>query len=266
MRNGVKNYYNKNKILYPILVILFIVFFGFFISFILNSKKTSISLDITSYDALKDLNFKNEEIIKAEFYEEKQEPLQNSNSTFYGDCANEFINARAMVIGDSTAEGLSAYGVLDPSSVIWTRGQTIQHMKDSISSAISYNPNILFLSYGANDLLSWNGNVEGYINAYSNAIDYIYSVLPNTRVCVNSILPVSDQAREKNSAYEYQEEFNTRLKELCNSKNVTFIDNSSVLNNSSDGKIYESDGVHPRPFYYKQWAYNMIIVSGIEQK
>lgn len=30
MRNGVKNYYNKNKILYPILVILFIVFFGFF--------------------------------------------------------------------------------------------------------------------------------------------------------------------------------------------------------------------------------------------
>ena len=118
MRNGVKNYYNKNKILYPILVILFIVFFGFFISFILNSKKTSISLDIASYDTLKDLNFKNEEIIKAEFYEEKQEPLQNSNSTFYGDCANEFINARAMVIGDSTAEGLSAYGVLDPSSVI----------------------------------------------------------------------------------------------------------------------------------------------------
>lgn len=118
MRNGVKNYYNKNKILYPVLVILFIVFFGFLISFILNSKKTSISLDIASYDTLKDLNFKNEEIIKAEFYEEKQEPPQNSNSTFYGDCANEFINARAMVIGDSTAEGLSAYGVLDPSSVI----------------------------------------------------------------------------------------------------------------------------------------------------
>lgn len=67
MRNGVKNYYNKNKILYPVLVILFIVFFGFLISFILNSKKTSISLDIASYDTLKDLNFKNEEIIKAEF-------------------------------------------------------------------------------------------------------------------------------------------------------------------------------------------------------
>ena len=93
-----------------------------------------------------------------------------------------------MVIGDSTAEGLSAYGVLDPSSVIWTRGQTIQHMKDSMSSVIPSNPSVLFLSYGANDLLSWNGNVDGYINAYSNAIDYIYSVLPNTGICVNSIL------------------------------------------------------------------------------
>ena len=263
MRNGVKSYYNKNKTISPILIILFVIFLGFLIWFILNSKKVDINLDITSYDNLKDLKISNEGIIKAELYEEIEKSPQNSNSTFYGDCANEFINARAMVIGDSTAEGLSAYGVLDPSSVIWTRGQTIQHIKDSISSAISYNPNVLFLSYGANDLLSWNGNVEGYINAYSNAIDYIYSVLPNTRVCINSILPVSDQAREKNSAYEYQEEFNTRLKELCNSKNVTFIDNSSVLNNSPDGKIYESDGVHPRPFYYKQWAYNMIIVSSI---
>lgn len=263
MRNGVKSYYNKNKTIYPILIIPFVIFLGFLIWFILNSKKVDINLDITSYDNLKDLKISNEGIIKAELYEEIEKPPQNSNSTFYGDCANEFIKANAMVIGDSTAEGLSAYGVLDPSSVIWTRGQTIQHMKDSMSSVISSNPSVLFLSYGANDLLSWNGNVDGYINAYSNAIDYIYSVLPNTRICVNSILPVSDQAKSSNSAYNYQEEFNTRLKELCNSKNVTFIDNSSVLNNSPDGRIYESDGVHPRPFYYKQWAYNMIIVSGI---
>ena len=263
MRNGVKSYYNKNKTKSPILIILFVIFLGFLIWFILNSKKVDINLDITSYDNLKDLKISNEGIIKAELYEEIEKPPQNSNSTFYGDCANEFIKANAMVIGDSTAEGLSAYGVLDPSSVIWTRGQTIQHMKDSMSSVISSNPSVLFLSYGANDLLSWNGNVDGYINAYSNAIDYIYSVLPNTRICVNSILPVSDQAKSSNSAYNYQEEFNTRLKELCNSKNATFIDNSSVLNNSPDGRIYESYGVHPRPFYYKQWAYNMIIVSGI---
>ena len=263
MRNGVKSYYNKNKTIYPILIIPFVIFLGFLIWFILNSKKVDINLDITSYDNLKDLKISNEGIIKAELYEEIEKSPQNSNSTFYGDCANEFIKANAMVIGNSTAEGLSAYGVLDPSSVIWTRGQTIQHMKDSMSSVIPSNPSVLFLSYGANDLLSWNGNVDGYINAYSNAIDYIYSVLPNTRICVNSILPVSDQAKSSNSAYNYQEEFNTRLKELCNSKNVTFIDNSSVLNNSPDGRIYESDGVHPRPFYYKQWAYNMIIVSGI---
>ncbi len=266
MRNGTKSYYKKNKIVHFILSILCIIFLAFLLIFILNYKKSdilNITIDITSYDILKDFNFTNQDLIQAQLYEEPIDQSNSTTNTFYGDCANEFINARAMVIGDSTAEGLSAYGILDPSNVIWTRGQTIQYMPASIGPAIEYNPDVLFLSYGANDLLSWNGNVDGYINAYANTLNYISSVLPNTRICVNSILPVSEQAMSKNSAYTYQNEFNTRLKELCDSRGITFIDNSFILNNSPDGRVYESDGVHPRPFYYKQWAYNMINTSGI---
>lgn len=70
MRNGVKSYYNKNKTISPILIILFVIFLGFLIWFILNSKKVDINLDITSYDNLKDLKISNEGIIKAELYEE----------------------------------------------------------------------------------------------------------------------------------------------------------------------------------------------------
>ena len=261
MRNGVKDYYNQDKLIYLIIGIICIIFLGYFILFILNSKKLNLNIDISAYANLNDIEFLSQDNIHAELYEEQAS--SPSPPPFNGDCAGEFLNARAMVIGDSTAEGLTAYGILDSSSVVWTRGRTIQYMKEDIGPVLNYKPDVLFLSYGANDLLSWNGNVDGYINAYSNVLDYLSSTLPNTRICINSVLPVSNEAKEKNSAYNYQEEFNTRLKELCGSRGITFIDNSFILNNSPDGKVYESDGVHPRPFYYRQWANNMITASGI---
>lgn len=261
MRNGVKDYYNQDKLIYLIIGIICIILFGFFILFILRSKKLDIEIDVSTYKNFNNINFLAQDNIQAEFYEEQVETT--SHPSFNGNCSDKFLNARAMVIGDSTAEGLTAYGILDSSSVIWTRGRTIQYMKEDIGPVLNYKPDVLFLSYGANDLLSWNGNVDGYINAYSNVLDYLSSTLPNTRICINSVLPVSNEAKEKNSAYNYQEEFNTRLKELCGSRGITFIDNSFILNNSPDGKVYESDGVHPRPFYYRQWANNMITASGI---
>jgi len=39
--------------------------------------------------------------------------------------------------------------------------------------------------------------------------------------------------------------------------------NLSLLDNAKDGKKFESDGVHPKPFYYKLWANNMADVMGI---
>lgn len=260
MRNGAKSYLTQAKIINLIISILFIIFLGYLIYFILISQKLDINIDITSDYNLNSINFKKQEIILAEL---KSVVEQNLPPSFNGDSAGKFLNARAMVIGDSTAEGLTAYGVLNSSSVVWTRGRTIQNMTEDLNPVIEYNPNVLFIAYGANDLLSWNGNVNGYINAYTTVLDYLASVLPNTRICINSVLPVSSEAKEKNPAYNYQEEFNSRLKELCNSRGVTFIDNSFILNNSPDGRVYESDGVHPRPFYYKQWASNMITVSGI---
>lgn len=257
MRNGEKNYYNKLKIVRFLSKILIIIFCGILLYNILTIKKPKITLSINYNNVC--INIKSEEPITATLYQEEIA----TPPVVYSDCASTFINARAMVIGDSTAEGLEAYQVLDASSVVWTRGRCVQYMQEDMPEVINYNPNVLFLAYGANDLLSWNGNVDGYINAYSNILNYIASVLPNTKICVNSILPVSDDAANNNVAYTYEKEFNTRLKELCSSLGVTYIDNRELLKQNNGGKMFESDGVHPKPFYYKLWASNMIEKSGI---
>ncbi len=174
-----------------------------------------------------------------------------------------FSNANAMVMGDSTAEGLSAYQILYENNVVWTRGRVIQYMEADLDKVLNNQPAILFLSYGANDLLSWNGNVDGYIRAYEKVIQDLRELLPNTRICINAILPVSQNALNNNPAYAYRDTFNARLKEFCTENDILFIDNEFILDQNGDGNKFEGDGVHPRPFFYRLWATNMAKEAGI---
>ena len=176
----------------------------------------------------------------------------------HSECSATFSREHAMVIGDSIAEGLTAYGVIDEQNVIHVRGRTIQYMTADLDKAIQYQPKMLFLTYGANDLLSWQGNVDGYINAYKNSIDYIRKVLPNTKIYINSLLPVSDESKAGNKNFTYDDLFNERLKQFCEDENIVYIDNRDILQKSPDGIPYEPDGIHPRPFFYRMWASNMI--------
>ena len=140
-----------------------------------------------------------------------------------------FLNNHAMALGDSMGEGLDAYKVLYSESVVYTRGRRIDNMVKDMPKVIEYNPKYLFLSYGANDIIKWNGDVEGFINAYKNSISYIKEVLPDTIIIINSVLPVSEKAINNKSAFTYQSEFNSKLMELCKSMEIDFLENSRFL-------------------------------------
>ena len=62
-----------------------------------------------------------------------------------------FKDKRALVVGDSFAEGLSAYKVLEEVNVIWHRGRRISDIDSDISGINAYNPIYLFLAFGTND-------------------------------------------------------------------------------------------------------------------
>ncbi len=260
MRAAIRQKNNdNNKILIVILLsVISIIIFGIII------LKFIYGADIKKFISKATITFENlaidiQDIAQASLYAPTTTPetLATNNPSDY------FKQKKAMVIGDSTVEGLDVYQGFDSSCAIWTRGRSVLYLQEDVNKAVSSNPTTVFLAYGANDLLIFNGNVTSYINAYQNAIDYVKSVLPNARICVNSILPVSDTALQKQSAYKYEEEFNTALKKLCDDNGITYIDNRPLLDQSPNGVKFEGDGVHPKPFYYKLWANNMITVSGI---
>jgi len=166
-----------------------------------------------------------------------------------------FNEKQAMVIGDSMAEGLPAYEVLDNKNVVYTRGRRIDNMEEDIGRIIENSPKYLFLSYGANDLEMWVGDVTSFIKYYKNKIIYLREILPNTKIIINSILPVRDDVVKSDIAFTYQELFNEELKKLAQQEKVQFLENSQFLKEKENP--FTTDGIHPQPYFFHLWGRHM---------
>ena len=254
----------KKRILtiYISILLLLTVLISFFVAkfYILDIYKP-VKVSYTTESNVKVKDEKNVPDHKEVEKDTKKDNITNSdnnsssipNYTHDGSAKTIFLNKNAVVVGDSMGEGLSAYGALDKYSVVFHRGRRIDNMKADMPTVIEKNPSYLFLAYGANDLKNWNGNVDGFINAYRTSINYIKSVLPNTKIIINSVLPTSSTAQSKTPAFTYQSAFNEALKNLTGELGVDFLENSMYLSDDS----YSPDGIHPKSFFFHKWAEHM---------
>lgn len=166
-----------------------------------------------------------------------------------------FNEKHAMAVGDSMAEGLDCYRVLNKENVVWHRGRRIDNMYLDLESVKAYNPNYLFLAYGANDIKSFRGNVDGWIAKYKEAIINIQNELPNTKIIVNSVLPVSDYAATNDPSFTYQPMYNDALKNLAKELGVQFLENGVYLADRVNS--FSADGVHPKIPFFQNWGRHM---------
>ena len=166
-----------------------------------------------------------------------------------------FNEKHAMAVGDSMAEGLDCYGVLNKENVVWHRGRRIDTMSADLEKVKAYNPNYLFLAYGANDIKSWTSNVDGWIAKYREAIMRIQSELPNTKIIVNSVLPVSDYATANDPSFTYQPMYNDALKNLAKELGIQFLENGVYLADRVNS--FSPDGVHPKVPFFQNWGKHM---------
>lgn len=166
-----------------------------------------------------------------------------------------FNEKHAMAVGDSMAEGLDCYGVLNKENVVWHRGRRIDTMSADLEKVKAYNPSFLFLAYGANDIKSWTSNVDGWIAKYREAIMNIQSMLPDTKIIVNSVLPVSDYATANDPSFTYQPMYNDALKNLAKELGIQFLENGVYLADRVNS--FSADGVHPKVPFFQNWGKHM---------
>jgi lysophospholipase L1-like esterase len=154
-------------------------------------------------------------------------------------------------MGDSIADGLLTNDVLNPSSVVSNLGVQVSDVgiEVEIERLVELNPRIVFLSYGANDILIGHVTSYRFIQAYSELIDGIVSVLPDTTIIINGILPF----RYDVVGSAIAEGFNEVLFDLAYSRQIPFLNHSELVRED----WYEADGIHFTPEFYERWAEGM---------
>lgn len=156
----------------------------------------------------------------------------------------------SVIVGDSRAEGISAYGFLTQSSVVAYKGRNIANAKKQgdINTAIGLYPKNMFFTYGINDIECYSDSAK-FIEQYESVIDLVKSKLPNTNIYICSILPVQSFTLSQQPNYANIDKWNSDLQAMCQKKGVTYLDANGIVEQSD----YEPDGIHFGPNFQKKW-------------
>ena len=159
--------------------------------------------------------------------------------------------AGIVVMGDSIADGLLAYDVLNPSSVVSTLGIRVTglELEMEVNRLVELNPRIVFLSYGANDVLAGYVTTYRFVEAYEGLINEIQNALPDTTILINGILPL----RHDVIGSAVVADFNLALSDLAYRRQIAFWDHSGLVWD----ELYQIDGIHFVPEFYERWAESM---------
>lgn len=132
-------------------------------------------------------------------------------------------------------------------------------IEEHLAKAEELKPQVLFLAYGMNDIEATRGDAKAFAKTYKAVLDRLKESLPDTRIYVNSILPVKQSVIDENEWYGNIGEYNKALEALCEKEDVTFIDNGSLVKE----EYYTEDGIHMQPDYYTEWVNHMAEVAGL---
>ena len=166
-----------------------------------------------------------------------------------------------VIAGDSITEGVEGYGYLDTDIAVFERGVSIESEKGVIKRAIALKPNILFLSFGLNDLELYNGNAKKFVAAYSKLVKKLREKIPYTKICINSVLPATKAKAKRVPALAAAGKFNKATRAFCEKEGITFIDHTDLV--KAHPQWYEPDGQHFISEFYPYWLYNMAKGSGL---
>lgn len=119
-------------------------------------------------------------------------------------------------------------------------------------------PSKVFIMAGINDLLNYVPTNQ-IVKDYNKIIQKICDISPETKIYVQSILPVARDASivylgDPDAANKEIVNINMMLKGLCNNETVRFIDlGKFFLKDGELNNIYSWDGLHLNAKGYKLW-------------
>lgn len=172
------------------------------------------------------------------------------NTTTENDVEDDFENS--VFIGDSITEGFAFNEILPRESVIAGAGSTAGLIYDDIDVLSEKKPDNVFIMLGSVDILMPVDNPkELFRNDLTKLINKIKEDVPENKIYLQSITPVTQDALKEEFRYEGLEEYNEILKEVADKLSVNYVDIRELLEENPD--LYAEDGIHFKKEFYQLW-------------
>lgn len=172
------------------------------------------------------------------------EVQDNTSSDFY---------KNAMFIGDFVISGISEFGIASDSQVIASNSMTSDKMSGYMDEFVAGSPDSIYIMVGINDLAYGSRSAEDIYDYEKEFIEELKSKLPNTKVCVLSVLPVSEKFESSSKVKQADiDELNNLFSENAASLGITYVDVASAFKDGTGyfGSSYTDSGYNLKSGYY----------------
>ncbi len=172
------------------------------------------------------------------------------NKTAEKDVTAQFKNS--VFMGDSITEGFAFNEILPRESVIAGAGTTAGFIYEDLGTLVEKKPDNVFIMLGSIDILMpVDDPKELFRNDLTKLINKIKEDLPDCKVYLQSIIPVTQDALKEDPRYEGLEEYNEIVKEVADKLSVNYVDIRELVQESPD--LYAEDGIHFKKEFYQLW-------------
>ena len=174
----------------------------------------------------------------------------------------------AVFLGDSRTEGFMLYSGLKEGTYLFSVGATVDTVLDKkvntadgkmalVDAMKPLKPAKVYIMLGVNEL-GWV-RPDRFQSCYGAVIDRIRADHPETKVVIQSILPVTAEQEAKGSYVNNGRiaMYNELLKELAKEKNCAYMNISEAVTDT-DGCLFpemSADGVHLNPEGCRTWLH-----------
>lgn len=161
----------------------------------------------------------------------------------------ETLYESTVFLGDSITEGLIFHDVLDIRHVVAGAGKTAQFAMEDVEEVVNRQPEHLYIMLGSDDILWPTDDPLAYsLEYYAKLIETIQAELPETKITLLSVTPVTEEVANKEPRYGTIPEYNERLKALAAEKQVEYVDLSPLV--AEHQELYDEDGIHFQAEFY----------------
>lgn len=165
----------------------------------------------------------------------------------------------SVFLGDSLTEGLGIYGYVKTGNVIAQKGLSIERAMKKVNKIAKKKPEYVFVMLGINDLNFSSYSMDDIESNYCKLVEKIHKRLPDTKIYVQSLLPVTDKFQKENKRLSNKRinKLNKRLEKLSKEYKYTkYVDIHKLYVNKKGclPSRISSDGYHLVMDAYATWT------------